>query len=137
VKYVALIALLFLPIASAQTALEKKSGCPVFRGLLQQYKNFRDIRPTPENPSDSSVFLSSFHPKAAARLLRYNNQMKEWEAGQWTMYCGSTVGVTKPIEIKSGESLRPNIYWQVSTNDWDKPTALKLKAGNCPKWSVR
>ncbi|MGE0129365.1 MAG: hypothetical protein AB7U82_14910 [Blastocatellales bacterium] len=123
-KYLALLILLFLPVAAAQNGAEKKSDRPVFKGLLQKYKGFRDIQPTLEISSDKSVFLSSFYPQAAAQLLRYNDRMKKWEAGEWARYCATVDGVTKPIEIKPGESFRPNVYWRLSMNNWDKPTAF-------------
>jgi hypothetical protein len=129
-KHLALLILLFLPVAAAQNAVEKESDRPVFKGLLQKYKSFRDIKPTLENPGDRPVFLSSYYPQAAAQLVRYNDRMKTWEAGEWTRYCATVNGVTKPIEIKPGENLQPDVYWQVSMNNWDKPTAFVTIDGN-------
>ena len=100
--------MLFLPVAAAQNAVERESNPPVFKGLLQKYRNFRDIKPTLENPGDRSVFLSSFYPQAAAQHYRYNDQMKRWEAGKWTRYCASQSGVGKPIELKPGERFQPH-----------------------------
>ena len=62
--------------AFTQSKLKEKHRLE-FTNLLTHYSDFADIKPLLINNGDKSIFLSSFHPQAAARLVRLNNESGE------------------------------------------------------------
>jgi hypothetical protein len=96
-----------------------------FGHLARVYYSFEHIRPVVSNTGDRAVYLSSFHPQAAARLMRFNEGTGEWEYGEWARQCASVPNVGKPIEVLPGGSYWPAVFWQYSMDDWDKPTAFE------------
>ena len=45
----------------------------------------------------------------------------DWESGAWGITCGTVSDATIPIEIKPRTEKTIQVYWQLSTDDWDKP----------------
>jgi len=125
-KIAAVLLLAFVTSASTashQTKLKEKHRLQ-FANLLTYYTDFADLKPLLINYGDKSIYLSSFHPQAAARLVRFNDESTEWEYGEWTRSCGSVANVTKPIEVFPGTGFEPRILWGYSMDNWDKPTAF-------------
>ena len=124
----ALAALLGLLLTTPVTAAARESGQRhglKFSHLARVYYSFEDIKPVVINSGSEPVYLSSFHPQAAARLMRLNEETGVWEFGQWTTQCGAVANVGMPIEVLPGGSFWPRVLWRYSTDDWDNPTAFE------------
>ena len=122
-----IFALLLLPaLCTPAPALEPKAKRPLeFIHLSTLYHSFEHIAPVVANTGDKPLYLSSFHPQAAAQLVRFNEETGAWEGGAWARQCATVAGVTKPIEVLPGGSFLPQVFWQYSMDDWEHPTAFE------------
>ena len=117
-------ALLLIPLSAALGQKAENRHGLTFINLSPVYYSFEHIRPILANAGGKSVYLSSFHPQAAAQLVRFNEDTGGWEYGAWTRLCASVANVTKPIEVLPGGSFQPRVLWQYSMDDWGNPTAF-------------
>ena len=92
-----------------------------WNNVSSQYKSFDQIKPVLVNEGKESIFLSRIWPHGFAQLSRFNEATRKWEAGAWGTGCGAVKDPTIPIEIKPQTERGIEIYWQLSTDDWDKP----------------
>ena len=116
--------LLTMPLTAGARESKQRHGIK-FSHLARVYYSFEHINPAVINSGSEPVYLSSFHPQAAARLVRLNEETGVWEYGQWTIQCGTVANVGRPIEVLPGGSFWPRVLWQYSTDDWDEPTAFE------------
>ena len=94
-----------------------------FSNLEPQYQRFSDIKLRFVNSSGQSVFLKWFYPNGA-KLMRLNEETGEWEAGVTGIGC--LTGMSKPIEVKPGETLDIQLDWELSTDSLDNTQFFEL-----------
>ena len=93
----------------------------VWQDVAPTYKSFDEIKPVLVNNGQESVFLSRLYPNGSAHLQRLSEATGDWESGEWSITCGNVSRATVPIEIKRRTERTIRVYWQLSTDDWDKP----------------
>jgi hypothetical protein len=99
-----------------------------WKNVLPQYASFAQIKPILVNKSKHSVFLSRLYPDYAARLERFNEETGTWEDGDWGISCGTVANATVPNEIKAKSKRKIQVYWQMSSDDWEKPNFFMIKS---------
>jgi hypothetical protein len=100
-----------------------------WRNLEHSYKNFNEIKPVLLNQTDKSIFLSRLWPDGSAQLERYDESRHRWELGEWGIRCGLVAQAGVPIEIRSRSERAIDVYWQLSTDDWNHPKHFVVQAG--------
>jgi hypothetical protein len=115
-----ILAALALACAVAQDASQWPANL-VWQDVSSTYKRFDEITPVLVNNGEKSVFLSRLWPNGSAHLQRLSEATGDWEAGDWSGSCASVSQATVPIEIKPRTERKIYVYWQLSTDDWDKP----------------
>jgi hypothetical protein len=109
-----------LASAFAQDALESPAIL-AWQNVSSQYKSFDEVRPLLVNNGQKSIFLSRIYPHGSAQLERLSEATGNWESGHWSGGCGVVSKATVPIEIKPRAEREIQVYWQLSTDDWDHP----------------
>jgi hypothetical protein len=107
----------------AQSAASPVEGAIYFTNLESEYRKFSDIKPKFVNTSVQSVFLKWFYPNGA-KLMRLSEETGKWEAGGTGIGCAT--GMSKPVEIKSGETIEITLDWEMSTDDFNNPKFFEL-----------
>jgi hypothetical protein len=92
-----------------------------WKNVLPRYTSFDQIKPLLVNGGKKSVFLGRLYPDSSARLQRFNEKEDKWESGTWTGTCATVADAEVPIEVKAQTEREAVVYWQLSTDDWDKP----------------
>jgi len=92
-----------------------------WQNVFPRYESFDDIKPVLVNSGQRSIFLARIWPHGWAQLERLSETTGEWESGQWSGGCGTVAKATIPIEIKPRTERSIEVYWQLSTDDWDRP----------------
>lgn len=116
--------LLFLALGLASAFAQDASESPVilvWQNVSSQYKSFDGIRPALVNNGEKSIFLSRTYPNGSAQLERLSEATGDWESGHWSDACGVVSKATVPIEISARAEREIQVYWQLSTDDWDHP----------------
>jgi len=85
------------------------------------YRTFSEIKPKLVNTGDKAIYLSRLYPDSSAHLQRLNEENGEWESGEWSITCGVVANAGVPIEIKPKAERDIQVFWQLSTDDWDFP----------------
>ena len=119
-KRVTALMLLSLASSFAQDSPDSPASLR-WRDISLEYKNFSEIRAVLVNDGTQSVFLSRIYPHGYAQLDRLNENTGEWEEGAWGISCGTVADATIPIEVPPQTERDIKVYWQLSTDDWDKP----------------
>jgi hypothetical protein len=119
-KALLVLALFGLTSLSAQDVLLSPAILE-WQDVSTRYRGFDEIKPVLVNRGKQSVFLSRIWPHGSGQLERLNESTGNWEAGDWRGGCGSVSKPTIPIEVKPGAERLIRVYWQLSTDDWDKP----------------
>jgi hypothetical protein len=123
----ALIPLVLLALASASLGQESKAAASLaWANVASGYHHFDDIKPMLVNDGNVSIFLSRLWPDGSAQLERFNQDTGDWEAGEWGIRCGAVDQPTVPIEIKPHSRQEIQVYWQLSTDKWQKPKRFVL-----------
>ena len=121
--------LIFLAIGLASSYAQDASQSPavlVWQNVSARYKSFAEIKPVLVNSGQKSIFLSRIWPHGSAQLERLSEATGNWESGHWSGGCGTVSNAAVPIEIKPRAERRINVYWQLSTDDWDKPEHFEV-----------
>src|SRR5262245_40734933 len=117
-----LIAFLLVAFASISLAHEEKPAASLqWANVSSGYCRFEEIKPRLVNKGEIIIFLSSLRADEYARLERVNQVSGRWEPGNWGTICGVVARPTIPIEIKPKSEEEIHVYWQLSTDKWDKP----------------
>lgn len=116
-----LVLILLGLISSFAQEVPKSPDSLRWKHVSSQYRNFDEIKPVLINDGDVSVFLSRLWPDGSAQLERFNETTGVWEYGGWGSRCGVVSHATIPIEISPHTERKIQVYWQLSTDDWDKP----------------
>jgi hypothetical protein len=117
-------ALVLIALGVASSFAQDASQSPAilaWQDVSSQYKSFDEIKPVLVNNGQKSIFLSRIWPHGSAQLERLSEETGNWESGEWSGGCGTVAQATIPIEIKPRAERRIHVYWQLSTDDWDKP----------------
>ncbi len=117
-------------------------GCTLIRSFAQHYpeptaalawkqvdshyQQSNEIKPVLANSGATPIYLSRFWPDGFAQLDRLNETTGEWEVGNWGIQCGTVSNPTIPIEVSAPSELKIDVYWQLSSDDWDKPKHFVL-----------
>ena len=114
----ALVTVVLVALASASLGQEAKSAASLqWANVSSGYHRFEDIQPKLVNNGGTSIFLSRLWPDGSARLQRFNQDIGNWETGEWGITCGSVAQPTVPIEIKPHSQQKTRVYWQLSTDN--------------------
>jgi hypothetical protein len=117
-----LIVLLSLAVAGVSLAQQAKPAVSLrWENVSSRYRRFEGIKPRLVNQGEISIFLSRLYPDGSARLERFNQDSGQWEPGDWGMTCGTVAQATVPIEIKPKSQREIQVYWQLSTDEWETP----------------
>ena len=119
-KRLAVLMLLSLASSFAQNSSDSLAKLR-WRDTSPEYKTFSEIHAVLVNDGRESVFLSRIYPHGYAQLERLNEKTGEWEDGAWGISCGTVQDATIPIEVPPQSERKIGVYWQLSTDDWDKP----------------
>ena len=123
----AITTLVLLALASASVGQESKAATSLqWANMSSGYHRFEDIKPTLVNNGGVSIFLSRLWPDGYAQLERFNQDTGDWEAGDWGIRCGTVDQPTVPIEIEPHSEQEIQVYWQLSTDKWEKPKHFVL-----------
>lgn len=121
------IPLVLLALTSASLGQESKAAASLrWENVSSGYHRFEDIKPKLVNNGDVSIFLSRLWPDGFAQLERFNQDTGDWETGEWGIRCGTVAQPTVPIEIKPHSQQGIQVYWQLSTDKWEKPKHFVL-----------
>jgi hypothetical protein len=121
--------LIFLALGLAGAFAQDPSPSPavlVWQNVSSRYKSFAEIKPVLVNSSEKSIFLSRVWPHGSAQLERLSEATGNWESGHWSGGCGSVSKATIPIEIKPRAERKIYVYWQLSTDDGEKPKHFEV-----------
>lgn len=122
-----LVALVLVAFASGSREQEEKSTSSLqWENVSAGYHRFEDIKPKLVNKGEVSIFLSRLWPDGSAQLERFNQDTGNWERGEWGITCGTVAQPTVPIEIKPHSQQEIQVYWQLSTDKWEKPKHFVL-----------
>jgi hypothetical protein len=116
---------IFLALGLASSFAQDSSEPPAvlaWQNVASHYQRFDQISPLLVNSGQKSIFLSRIWPHGSAQLERLSEETGIWEPGEWSGGCGVVSKATVPIEIKPRTERAIDVYWQLSTDDWDKPT---------------
>ena len=117
-----LVTVTVIAVACACLAQQGKPPASLrWANLSSDYRRFEEIKPKLLNDSEVSIFLSRLWPDGRARLERFNQDTGEWESGEWGITCGTVAHATVPIEIKPHSEQHIELYWQLSTDNWENP----------------
>jgi hypothetical protein len=122
-------ALIFVALGMVSAFAQDPSPSPavlVWQNVSSRYKNFAEIKPVLVNSSEKSIFLSRIWPHGSAQLERLSEATGDWESGHWSGGCGTVSKATIPIEIKPRAERRIDVYWKLSTDEWDKPKHFEV-----------
>ena len=123
-RFLVLVLLSFIS-ASDQTGSQPSAKLK-WENVSSQYTSFDQINPVLVNEGQASIFLSRIWPHGSAQLQRRNEATGKWESGNWGRGCGTVNDATIPIEIKPQAEREIHVYWQLSTDDWDKPKHFEV-----------
>ena len=125
-----LVFLLFgLTVSLAQVAPQSPATL-TWKHVSTRYKSFNEIKPVLVNEGKQSVFLSRIYPDGSAQLERFNESTGKWESGEWGIRCATVQQPNVPIEIPSKTERSVEVYWQLSTEDWDNPTHFVVETSS-------
>ena len=116
-----LVALLMLVTGVSAGQERRPAEALQWANVSAHYRRFQEIKPRLINKSKVSIFLSRLWPDGLARLERFNHDRGQWESGDWGITCGVVARATVPIEIKAGSYTAIGVYWQLSTDNWERP----------------
>jgi len=116
-----LVLLLFGLTASLAQVAPQSPATLTWKHVSARYRGFNEIKPVLLNEGKQSVFLSRIYPDEFAQLERFDESTGKWESGEWAIRCATVSQPSVPIEIQPKTERSIQIYWQVSTDDWDNP----------------
>jgi hypothetical protein len=122
-----LVLLLFGLTASVTQVAPQSPVTLTWKHVSARYKSLNEITPVLVNEGKQSVFLSRIWPDGSAQLERFNESTGKWESGEWGVRCGTVQQPDVPIEIPSKAERSVDVYWQLSTDDWDNPTHFVVR----------
>jgi hypothetical protein len=115
-------------IGSLAQDVPQSQATLIWKHVFLQYKRMDEIKPVLANDGGQSVFLSRIWPDGSAQLQRFNETSGKWEFGYWGIGCGTVLQPDAPIEIQSRTERNIDVYWQLSTDDWDNPRHFVTQA---------
>ena len=116
------IALFFAAVASVSPAQAAHPAASLqWANVRSTYHRFEEIKPRLVNKGKSSIFLSRLWPNGSSQLERLNPESGQWEPGEWGITCGTVAQATVPVEVKQSSQRGIHVYWQLSTDKWEKP----------------
>lgn len=114
IKTFCVYALLLVLVVPAQ--LSAQTTEIIWSNMQESYKTFEDVAPVVENQSKTSIYYG-FAP-FYNRLLRYDDNGKQWVEGNYTLSCGTGFDFSAQ-ELESGEKIPVMFFWR-QFFDYDK-----------------